>query len=60
MKMRRPLNDRKIAGVCAAIADAVEISPRNIRIAFVLLVVFGGLSILTYLVAWAVIPSEGE
>lgn len=58
MNIRRSSNDKVIAGVCGGIAKAIGASPRNVRIAFAVLVLFAGLSFITYLVAWILIPSE--
>jgi len=58
MKLRRSNDDRIIAGVCSGIGNALDIPPRKIRIAFILFILFGGLSVVSYLVAWIVIPNE--
>ena len=49
--------DRKIAGVCAGIADYFGADPTLIRILFVALAVLtGGTFVLAYLIAMVVMP----
>jgi phage shock protein C len=52
---------RKIAGVCAGLADAFGISVTLVRAAFVLLALppFSGIGIVLYLVLWFLMPTEG-
>lgn len=53
--------ERIIAGVCAGIANATKIDVGLVRIgAAVLALVTSGLAVVVYLVAWAVLPVEGE
>ena len=57
----RPREGRLIAGVCAGIGDYFGIDANVIRIAFAALTIFSaGVGALIYLVAWAVLPEEGE
>jgi phage shock protein C len=49
-------NDKKIAGVCGGIADYFGIDSTLVRLVWVLLTVFGGLSILFYFAAWLIMP----
>lgn len=60
MKLRRSSSDKVIAGVCGGIGSLLETSSKNVRIAFVLLVLFGGISMITYLIAWALIPYDND
>jgi phage shock protein C len=57
-RLTRSNTDRIIAGVCGGIANYVNVDPTLVRLAFVLLVLAGGVSPLIYLVLWAVLPSE--
>src|SRR3712207_5881963 len=57
-RLTRSNTDRIIAGVCGGIANYLNIDPTLVRLAFVLLVLFGGVSPLIYLVLWAVLPNE--
>jgi len=57
----RPREDRKIAGVCAGLANEFGISVTLLRLAFLLGVVFsGGIFLLVYVVLWIVMPDEGD
>lgn len=56
--LRRPRNDRVIAGVCSALGRRFGISPNLVRIAFVVSLLLPGPQILIYLIAWVVIPPE--
>jgi len=59
---RRDTAGRKIAGVCAGLADAFGVSVTLVRAAFVLLALppFSGIGIVLYLVLWFLMPAEGE
>jgi phage shock protein C len=56
----RDLTDRKIAGVCAGLAEALGVSITLVRAAFVLLALppFSGIGIVLYLVLWFLMPAE--
>jgi phage shock protein PspC (stress-responsive transcriptional regulator) len=52
---------RMVAGVCAGAADYFGIDVTLVRvIVAVISVITGGAGVLAYLVAWAIIPEEGE
>ncbi|WP_026369788.1 PspC domain-containing protein [Kallotenue papyrolyticum] len=57
-RLARSTTDRMIAGVCGGIANYLNIDPTLVRLAFVLLVLVGGVSPLVYLILWAVMPAE--
>lgn len=57
-RLYRPRNERMIAGVCAGIANYLNIDPTLVRLAVLLLAVWGGGGILAYIIAWIVIPEE--
>jgi len=59
-RLYRRRQGRIVAGVCAGLAAYLGVDPNLIRLAFAVLTVFGGGGVLLYLVAWAVIPEEGE
>ena len=48
--------DRKIAGVCGGLGEWLDVDPVFLRVAFVLLALFGGLGILVYVVLWLFVP----
>jgi phage shock protein PspC (stress-responsive transcriptional regulator) len=57
----RPRHDRKIAGVCAGLADQFGVSVTILRLAFLLGVLFsGGMFLLVYVVLWIAMPDEPE
>jgi phage shock protein C len=50
-----------VAGVCAGIGEYFGVDPNVVRIVFAALTIFSiGMGALIYLVAWAVLPEEGE
>jgi phage shock protein PspC (stress-responsive transcriptional regulator) len=59
-RIRRSLSDRKIAGVAGGVARHFDIDPLLVRVAFVLLAIFGGGGILAYVAGWLLIPEEGS
>jgi len=59
MSLQRTMGDKKIAGVCGGLARQMNIESSKVRWAFVLLVLFAGLSAWVYLVAWLLMPSDG-
>lgn len=59
-KLVRTREGRMVAGVCAGLADYFGIDANIIRLILAALVLFGGLGALIYVVAWAVVPEEGE
>jgi phage shock protein C len=56
--LRRPRQGRVVFGVAAGLARYLGVDPVVVRIAFVLLAVFGGSGVLLYLVGALVIPEE--
>jgi phage shock protein PspC (stress-responsive transcriptional regulator) len=57
----RPKDGRMIAGVCAGAGQFFGIDANLIRIVFALLIMLSaGAVALVYLVAWVVVPEEGE
>jgi len=47
-----------IAGVCAGLANYINIDPTIMRILFVLIAFAGGASLLVYIIMWIVMPEE--
>jgi phage shock protein C len=50
--------EKMVAGVCAGLANYVNIDPTIMRILFVLIAFAGGASVLVYLIMWIVMPEE--
>lgn len=58
-RLYRSTADRKIAGICAGIAEYFGIDPVIVRVIAVLLLLPGGLpGLLPYVVLWIVVPSR--
>lgn len=57
-RMLRPRDDRRIAGVCAAIARRFDLDVTLVRVIAVLSVFLPGPQVLAYLIGWLVLPSE--
>jgi phage shock protein PspC (stress-responsive transcriptional regulator) len=50
--------EKMVAGVCAGLANYINIDPTIMRILFVLIAFAGGASVLVYLIMWIVMPEE--
>lgn len=59
-KLYRSEADKKIAGVCAGLAEYVGLDITLVRIAFVALALMGGPGILLYIILWFVMPEESD
>ena len=55
-RLYRNMNDKKLCGVCSGIADYFSLDPTLVRLAWAVLVVFGGCGILAYILAAIIIP----
>ncbi|HEX5188798.1 MAG TPA: PspC domain-containing protein [Streptosporangiaceae bacterium] len=58
-QLRRPVDDRMIAGVASGIARYLNVDVNLVRIAFVVLAFVGGAALPLYLVGWLLIPEDG-
>jgi phage shock protein C len=57
----RNRDNRIVAGVCAGLADYLGLDVNLVRLLVAVVTLFtAGTAILAYLVAWAVIPEEGQ
>jgi len=61
-KLMRSRADKKIAGVCAALAHYFDLDVTVVRILCIFLTLATGIcpGIVTYLLAWILVPSEPE
>lgn len=59
-KLTRSESDRVLGGVCGGLGEYFDIDPTLIRLGFVAATLFGGSGPIMYLIAWLIIPSEGE
>ena len=55
-RLTRDVNNKKIAGVCAGIANYFDLDPTLVRVIWILLVCVAGTGVLADLIAWAVMP----
>jgi len=58
--LRRPIDDRAIAGVASGLGRRFGVSPAWFRVGFILLTVFGGTGLVLYALGWLLIPEEGS
>lgn len=56
----RPRHGRRIGGVCAAVADRMGWSRTTVRLVAALSILLPGPQVIAYLIAWIVMPAEGE
>jgi phage shock protein C len=59
-RLLRLRDGRMVAGVCAGLAAYFGVDVNLVRLAFGVFTVFYGLGILVYLIAWAILPEEGD
>ena len=57
-RLDRSTDDRMIAGVCAGLAEYIDIDPTIVRLLFVLGLLAGGATFWAYLVMMLVVPEE--
>jgi phage shock protein C len=55
-RLMRSSTDKKIAGVCAGLADYFDLDATIVRVCWLLLVLFAGTGLLAYLILWIVLP----
>lgn len=59
-RLVRTKTNRWIAGVSGGLADYLGTDPTLIRLAFVAMTILGGFGLPLYVLAWLIIPGEGE
>jgi phage shock protein C len=60
-RLYRSQDDQMFAGVCAGLAEYLDVDPVLVRLAMVLLfLVSGGTALVAYLVAWIIMPERPE
>jgi phage shock protein PspC (stress-responsive transcriptional regulator) len=59
-KLYRSTKDKKIAGVCAGLAQYFNIDIAIVRIIFLLSALVWGLSVIVYIVCWICIYKQDE
>ena len=55
-RLVRSINDRKLAGVCAGVADYFDIDPTIVRVLWLLATLVPGPNILVYIILWIAVP----
>jgi len=55
-RLVRSTNDRKVAGVCAGLADYFDIDPIIIRVLWIVAFLCAGTGLLAYIILWIVVP----
>jgi phage shock protein C len=55
-KLMRSSTDKKIAGVCAGLADYFDLDPTLVRVVWLLAVLCAGTGLLLYIILWIVLP----
>lgn len=59
-RFRRSNSNRILTGVCGGIAEFIGIDANIVRLAFVVLTLLGLSGVFIYLLAWLIMPAEGE
>jgi phage shock protein PspC (stress-responsive transcriptional regulator) len=59
-ELRRPANDRMVAGVAAGIANYLGADVTVVRIVLAVLALVGGAGVPVYIAGWLLIPEEGS
>lgn len=59
-RLSRSNTDRVVGGVCGGIAKFANIDPTLLRIATMLFVLFGGLSLWIYIILWLFLPIDSK
>lgn len=57
-RLVRPYAGKKIAGVCAGVAEYFDLDVTLIRVIWLLVALFGGCGFLAYFIGWIVMPAE--
>ena len=55
-KLMRSSTDKKIAGVCAGLADYFDLDPTIVRVVWLLASLCAGTGLLLYVILWIVLP----
>jgi phage shock protein C len=55
-RLVRSTNDRKLAGVCAGLADYFDLDPTIVRVLWVVAFFCAGSGLLAYIILWVAVP----
>jgi phage shock protein PspC (stress-responsive transcriptional regulator) len=59
-KLERSRTNSRLAGVCGGLGEYLDVDPTLIRLAFILLALYGGHGILLYIILMLVMPPQGD
>jgi phage shock protein C len=59
-RLVRPRQGRKIAGVCAGLAEYFDLDVTLIRVVWLVVLLAAGVGFFAYIIAWIVMPDEPE
>lgn len=59
-KLYRSSTDRMLAGVCGGLGEYIGVDPTLVRLALILMAIFGGHGFLFYLILWLIVPEQPE
>ena len=59
-RLSRSKSDRVVGGVCGGLGRYFGVDPVWFRLAFIILAIGGGSGVLFYVIAWIVLPEEGD
>ncbi|MBR3837983.1 MAG: PspC domain-containing protein [Clostridia bacterium] len=59
-KLYKSATDKKIDGVCAGVAEYLDMDPTVIRLLWVLVTLFAGAGVLAYIIAAFVLPRKPQ
>ena len=54
----RSRKERIIAGICGGLADYFGLDVSKLRVALLIMILLGGLSIWVYIILWLVVPQD--
>lgn len=57
-RLYRSEKDKMLGGVCAGIADYLNIDPVIVRVIFVLIFLAEGIGLMIYVLLWIIVPEE--
>jgi len=57
-RLVRPMQQKKIAGVCAGFAVYMDVDVTLVRILWLLTAIFTGVGFIAYIIAWIAMPKE--
>lgn len=57
-RLVRPRQGRKIAGVCAGLAEYFDVDVTLIRVVWLVVLFAGGAGLIAYIIGWIVMPEE--